>query len=754
MNPILKPSERIKYLAKRSHNLASSGKRNLYAENPEFLVYHWSGHSAAFAPATGDMAINEDKRISLGDHNCRVDIGGDFPFLEGLPSRKKGSFEYSALNWSKDYAYFLDNSPAEIYPNETIVGEFHWQLDEARLYKYPDVVYELGKEAKIVGCGGMSLAHTCPDLSIGLSLGWGGLLKKVLKYKEQYHQYGAKIQEDYLAAQVRVVEAISRYILKYSQRALYLASKETDSKIKERYLRVAKNCSAISEDAPSSFEEAIQWINLYQVCERIHGHGNGYGRLDQLLIKFYEKDKKEGKITREEARNLIAEMYLKYGGNYFSFGGRLENKADATNEVSWIGLEAYDITGGYNHLGLMWHPDIDKDFYKYGCEVLARNKCGTPTLVNYDVMRDSELYSGISYEDAWNVSYSGCQWYCVVGKEYSDQDMNCLVLTQSMDDAVKEAIDKNVATFSQFWDIYDNKFNTCVDVLAKFKNKVYEFQDRVWPEMVTSLCAHGPIEHGCDITSPRGVNNCFSSVNILGVPNVVDGMYALKEIVFDKKLYTLSEVRKAVKSNWINNEKMRQQFLNIDKFGNDIDGVDLMFTKVANHIADVVERRRNIKGGNFRPSLFQFMGHTYAGQLQGATYDGRLKEEPFAHGCNPMHKRNTHGITATANSLCKIDFRRFQGGSLQIELNPQFFEGKSNPAQYIEKFSEVYMKMGGVQANINIINLKQLKEAMEHPETEAYKNLVVKVTGFSAHFCTLDPKFQIEFLERVNYKVI
>lgn len=754
MSKLLKPSKRIEYLTNRANELASSGKRNLYAENPEFLVYHWSGHSCAFAPATGEMSVDEDKRINLGDHNCRVDVGGEFPALSGLPSKKEGAFEFSPLNWSIDYSYFLDHSPAEVHKNETIVGEFHWQLDEARLYVYPDEVYELGQKAREAGAGGMSLAHTCPDLSIGLSLGWGGLLKKVLHYREKYKEYGAKIQEDYLTAQVNVIGAISRYIMSYSKKAAELAKEEKEEEIKQRYLRVSKNCAAISEGAPSSFEEAVQWIYFFQVVERLNGHGNGYGRLDQLLISFYEEDKKKGIITHEEARELIAEMYLKYGGNYFSFGGRKKDGTDATNEVSWIGMEAYDITGGYNHLGLMWHEDMDKTFYEYGCEVLARHGCGTPTLVSYDMMRDSELYSGISYEDCWNMSYSGCQWYCVVGKEYSDHDMNCLVLTKPMDDAVKEAIETGVTNFEDFWALYDKQFRNCVNALVAFKNKVYEWQDRVWPEMVTSLCAHGPIENGCDITSQRGVKNCFTSVNVLGVPNVVDGMYAIKDIVFDRKLFSLEEVRKAVRSNWEDNEPMRQIFLNAEKFGNDLDGVDSMFTRIANHIADILERKRNIKGGNFRPSLFQYMGHTYAGQLQGATYDGRLAEEPFAHGCNPMHGRNTEGITATANSLCKIDFRRFQGGSLQIELQPKFFDGKENPGEYINKFSETYMRMGGVQINMNIIDLKKLKAAMKNPEDPAYRNLVVKVTGYSAHFCVLDPKFQEEFIARVNYEAI
>ena len=163
-------SERIQRLWERSTGLSKSGRRNVYVDNAECLVYHWSGHSAGFSPATGELALSDNQRINLGDHNCRVDVGTPFPYLDEMPSRVKG-FEYSATNWAEDYVFFLDHSPAEIYPNETIVGEFHWQLDEARKFVYPDEVAELGFDLRQMGAGGTSLAHTCPDLNIGLKKG-------------------------------------------------------------------------------------------------------------------------------------------------------------------------------------------------------------------------------------------------------------------------------------------------------------------------------------------------------------------------------------------------------------------------------------------------------------------------------------------------------------------------------------------------------------------------------------------------------
>lgn len=742
-------SDRMQVLIDRYKELALSKKRELLAANAEFLVYHWSGECEAFAPASGEMAPPKDQVISFGDHNCRVDTGKPFPYVDQMPS-KVGKFEYSEYNWAVDFAFFLDHSPITIHPGELIVSEMNWQLEEARLYKYPDECQKLGFEARKVGAGGFSLAHTCPDLGIGITLGWTGILDKIRRNCEKFERYGNSKSATYLMASELVVEAIIRFIQRHADRARELLATETDPEQRALYERIAANCDALAVGAPQTFEQGIQWIQFYILTERMTGHGNGYGRLDQFMYDLYRKDMDSGRLTRREARDLIAELYLKYGAPYFSFGGRKADGTDATNELSWVALEAYDLLGGYNHLGVMWHSDMDPDFYRYACDVVARHGAGTPTLVNFDVLRDSELFSGFSEEDANNVSYSGCQWYCSVGNEYQDQDVNCIVLIQPMQRAILDCIQKKITDFEGFWAEYDREVNITADALVNLKNAQYRWQHKVWPEMVTSTCMNGPLDVGRDVTDTRAVRNNYTSVNILGVPNVVDSMYAIKKLVFEEKKYTLEELQDALDHDWEGNEPMRLRFLNEDKFGNDLDGVDDMACRISEHIRAVLEDRQNIKGFHFRPSLFQFMGHTVAGPIMGATPDGRHASEFLAHGMNPMHGRNKHGISATANSLCKIHLDRFQGGSLQIELNPV---GRTdNMAELVDQFSRSYFEMKGVQVNLNIVDLEELKKAMDDPENEKYRDIVVKVTGYSAHFVALDRKLQKEFIARVNYE--
>ncbi len=752
-NSQFKPNERIKQLIERRDWLSENHRRDMYCDNAEFLIYHWSGLAETFSAATGEQAASEEERINIGDNSCRVDVGGPFPYLDQMPSKVNG-YEPNVTNWAADYDFFLRHSEAEVFPYEEIVGEFHWQLDEARYYKYPASHKELGLKARELGAGGFSLAHCCPDLKIGLELGWGGLLQKVRDSRARHAKNYNEKSVTYLDASEKVVLSVIDYVRRHSEKALALAEKECDHTIKASYLTVAEVCENIAEKAPSTFHEALQWCMLYMIVERINGHGNGYGRFDQLLQPFYEADVKAGRIDRARARDLFAEWHTKYGA-YISFGGVKEDGvSDATNEMSWIGLESYDMVGGYNQLGVLWHKNIDPAFYEYSCDVVGRHGCGVPALLNAEVMTASNLRTGFEEAHANNISYSGCQWYCIPGREYQDQDVNCVVLPAPMFRAIDIAIEQNISEWSEFYNIYTREVDKTADAFADFKNEAYKYHASLWPEMISSLVSYGPIEKGRDITDFDAVDYNYPSVNILGVPNVSDSMYAIKHSVFDEHKYSLKAIRDAYKSDWTGQgeETMRQYLLNLPKFGNDIDDVDQMAILISEQIRAALESKRSIKGGHFRVSLFQYMGHTVAGPYLGATPDGRKSEEPLAHGMNPMHGRNKNGIVATANSFCKLDFRKYQGGSFQIELHPSYFPEDMSRGQFVKAFSEYFFNMGGVQINLNVLDLEHLKDAMEHPDRQESKEIVVKVTGYSAHFVLMDRKFQEEFVKRVNYQ--
>lgn len=713
-------SERIQKLAQRSRELAISGKRKL----------GWAANS-------------------VGDHACWIDIG-PFPELEQMPSKVNG-YEATGESWGRDYAFLVDNFPVEIHPNERIVGEIHWEMHMVRQYVWPDQVREMEKEAFEMGAGGISSGHTCPDLAIGLTQGWGTILERIKDSRAMYLRLDNQAKASYLHGMQMICESVIRFIRRHAEKAYELAEKETDPWQKATYLRIAECCANIAWDVPRTYYEGVQWIHFGVMMDRVVGHGNGYGRLDLYLIDLYRKSKAAVELSDEEAREYVAEMYLKLRGHFFSFGGRDANLKDATNEMSFVALEAYDLVGDYNNIGVMWHPDIDPKYYAYACDVLARHGESLPVLVNYDLMYESELRSGIPREDAWKVVYSGCQWFCIPGKEFCDQDCNSIYLIKPMKRAIAAAIERDVADFETFYTIFEEELTVTARWLRDWKNAQYELLGSLWPEMYTSMISHGPIERGIDMVDNRGVDYQFTSVNIMGIPNVADSFHAIKKLVFEKKKYSLAEVKEATDSNWEGREPMRQRFLNQDKFGNDLDEVDGLFVRITESLAEILGSMVNLRGQEFRASLFHFQGHL-SPELYGATPDGRLATEYLAHGINPQLGRNTKGLLATANSIAKADQRKFQGGTMQIELQPKFFDGKEDIWKYVRDFSEVFFRKGGVQINLNIMDLKKLRDAMDHPENPEYQNIIVRVTGYASRFICLNRVYQKEFIERMNYE--
>ncbi len=713
-------SPRIEKLAQRSRELAISGKRRLGSED---------------AP--------------LGDHACWIH-NGPFPQLDQMPSKVEG-YAATGESWGRDYAYLVDHFPVEIHSNERIVGEIHWEMHMVRQYTWPESVQTLGRRCAALGASGYSSGHTCPDLAIGLTQGFGGILTRIQQSRAAYTRLDNQPRAGYLHGLEMICESVIRFIRRHAETARDRARTETDPWQQKTYHRIAACCEHIATQPPRTYYEGVQWIHFAVMLDRVVGHGNGYGRLDAYLIDLYRRSKAAGDLSDDEAREYLSEMFLKLRGHFFSVGGRDAAGRDATNEMSFVVLEGYDLVGDYNNLGVMWHPDIDPAFYAYACDVLARHGESIPVLVNYDLMHDAQRRSGIPAEDAWKVVYSGCQWFCIPGKEYCDQDVNSYNIILPMQRAIVRALEQETADFESLFALFEEELMVTARALRDWKNAQYELLGALWPEMYTSMMSHGPIERGIDMADNRGVDYQFTSVNILGIPNVADSLHAIRTLVFAQRRFTLAEVKAATDANWAGCEPMRQRFLNQDKFGNDRDEVDALLVRITDSLAGILGSMVNLRGHHFRASLFHFQGHLSPAGV-GATPDGRMAGEYLAHGINPQVGRNTEGLLATANSIAKIDQRKFQGGPLQIELQPRFFSGKDGGGSYVRAFSETFFAKGGIQINLNIMDLHKLRDAMVHPENPDYQNIIVRVTGYASRFICLPPHYQQEFVERMNHE--
>ena len=199
---------------------------------------------------------------------------------------------------------------------------------------------------------------------------------------------------------------------------------------------------------------------------------------------------------------------------------------------------------------------------------------------------------------------------------------------------------------------------------------------------------------------------------------------------------------------------MRQRFLSQPKYGNGLDEADDMYVRVCDSMQEIAEGYVNQRGGQpMRPSLFAFMSHLESKDKIGATPDGRHAGDVLAHGINPQAGASKKGLIPMANSAASADMRKFQGGSIQVDIQPRFFDGKENRYAYIRDFSSAFFKNGGMQINLHILDLKKLEDAMEHPEKPEYQDLVVRIGGYSDYFVRLTPEMQEEVILRTAHSL-
>ncbi|MCL5072176.1 MAG: hypothetical protein M1308_14995, partial [Actinobacteria bacterium] len=683
--------------------------------------------------------------VEVGNQDASVVV--DYPFPGKFPSLEKKQIILDPISWAEDFSSFLKACPVEIEPNELIVGDGHWiiwNLKGRKFYNATKLAF-LRNKANNLGADGGGWGRACPDFNIGFSLGYEGILKKIEKYSDKFQQQGKEKEVEYLQAAKMSCIAMSDLIKEYAKKAKSLFESEQDVEIKKIYEKVAKACKNICTKPPTSFYEALLWISFYAVISRSAvGLCGGLARLDTILKPFYDKDIESKRITKEEAQELVAEFMLRRP-LWYSIGGRDKNLKDATNEVSWLFLNACDMFHGFTNLGVLWHEDINKDFFRRACEILIRRGEGTPMLMNQDTMIKSVINYGIKKEDAWNVAYNGCAWYAVPGKEYRGGDNAGINLSKCLMNALDLAFKISISSFDEIWDLFTIEVEEAFKALKDLVDEQYEQVPKIWPEIPHSFLAYDCIEKGRDITD-LGVKYNSPTIQAMGLSNTSDSLVAIKKKIFEDKAFSLDDLQKALKNNFVGYKDIYEYLLNCPKFGNDDDEADSMAINVVNLFRETISKYKTKDGFSYKPALWSHVGHVYSGKIIGAMPDGKKAEEPLAQGPNPMHGRNTNGVTATARSMSKLEPEKLLECPYQLELDPSFFASSADKPKQMDDLVTSCFKMGLSQVQGNIFTVEQLKEALKNPAE--YRNLLVRVTGFSARFVELDKETQAEVIHR------
>ncbi len=627
------------------------------------------------------------------------------------------------------------------------------------------------------------IGHFTIDHDKVLSLGLGGIAKEAGGKLELLGSSESDNKKRlFYEAVIRSCGAVISFARRYSELARSLAKKEKDQKRAAELKNIAEICARVPEFPAQSFHEALQSLYFVHLTSQIESGGNSIslGRIDQILYPYYRSDREAGRLTREEARELLSLMYIKTneiwnlleeafipGGEGTQgkttqnaiVGGMDREGKDATNELSYIALDAFsDVRTVQPNFGVRISSESPADFLKKAVDYVREGVL--LHFFNDETIIKTLLHSGHTLEDARNYGIVGCLEPNAQGKTFGStfavqfNALKCFefALTRGIDSifgyqsGLKTGDPALFSSFEELWQAYDEQVSHFTRQIARGMHVLDEaIADNV-PSPFASAVIEGCLEKGLDLTRGGAVYNS-TGVQLMGFANTVDSLYSVKKAVFENKVLTMAELVEMLSDDWYNAEKWRAYMLNrIPKFGNDNDEVDAMAARVTEHYCDRITAHKNFRGGTFWPGIFSVGFHISFGAFTGATPDGRYAGDVLGNGVTPTTGNALSGPTAVMNSVVKLPLERIYNGA---NLNMRF-QGKKVKTDHLASLIRAYMEGGGMQVQFNMVDSVTLRKAQEEPEK--FRDLFVRVSGYSAEFIDLSDIAQDEIISRTGFE--
>ena len=588
-----------------------------------------------------------------------------------------------------------------------------------------------------------------------------------------------------------VVEAVRNFALRYSRLAAETAEKETDERRKAELILMSETLKKVPYHPAENFREAVQSLWLVHLILQIesNGHSLSYGRMDQHLNPYYEKDLLEGKISEEEACELMCNLWLKtysinkirsWSHTQFSagsplyqnvtVGGQHPTGGDATNKMSWLILKSVarcHLT--QPNLTVRYHAGLTDEFMKECVEVI-RCGFGMPAFNNDEIIIPSFISRGVKPEDAYNYSAIGCVETAVPGKwGYRCTGMSFLNFPKALLIAMNDGVDpasgtklcegighfKNFTSFDEVlkcWDKVIREMCRQCTIIDATCDMVLE-QDTA--DILCSALTDDCIERGLNMKEGGTVYDFISDLQV-GIANLADSLAAMKKVVFEDKAVTPAELWCAMENNFEGEyRKVRELLQAAPKYGNDDDYVDTLLVDAYKVYIDEMKKYHNTRfgrgpiGGTYYAGTSSISANVPQGAGTLATPDGRKAGEPLAEGCSPSHAADRHGPTAVFKSVAKLPTEDITGGVLlNQKLTPQMLSKEENRMKLILLMRTFFNRLHGYHVQFNVVSRETLLDAQAHPED--HRDLIVRVAGYSAFFNVLSKKTQDDIIERTE----
>ena len=627
--------------------------------------------------------------------------------------------------------------------------------------------------------------HTAMDgkmYSRGL-LDCKALIAKTLAELDFINDPEATDKQQELQAMDISCDAAILFAERHADMAEKMAEEESDPTRKAELLKIADVCRWVPAHAPRDMQEAIQmywFVHLGTVTELNGWDCMNPGHIDQHLYPFYKKGLEDGTMTREKAKELISCFWIKFNnqpappkvgvtalesGTYNDFtniniGGIDKHGNDAVNELSYIILEVqedlHELQPGLSIHVSKVTPD---DFVMAGARVIRQGH-GYPSCFNPDTYTKELMRQGKTQEDANEGGCSGCIEVGAFGKEayiltgyLNTPKILEITLNNGIDPmsgkrlGLETGDPRTFTSYEELYEAYHKQMLHFVNMKLAVNNYIERMFSLYAPATFLSLFIDDCITRGRDYYS-GGARYNTTYIQCTGLGTTTDSLSTLKKHVFEDKRFTMDELLRAVSENFEGNEKMRQFIINRTPFfGNDDDYADSIAVKVYDDLVDAIEGHPNTRGGKTQLNMLSTTCHNYFGSVCGASVNGRLAHFAISDGTSPAHGADTNGPTAVIKSLGKLDQTKSGGTLLNVRFVPTLLK-RDEDLRKLVSLIRAYFSMGGHHIQFNIVDTQTLLDAQKQPES--YKDLLVRVAGYSDYFNDMTEQLQNEIIARTE----
>ncbi len=574
-------------------------------------------------------------------------------------------------------------------------------------------------------------AHFACDYTIGLGLGFGGLLEKIRKYREIN-----KDKKAFYDAEEKCVLSIIRFVDRHIAKIEEMLLSEERPEIKQSLEKMLDVCRTVRYDAPKTFHEACQWVCFFNCAKRIFTRDGAGFQIDTILLPYYLSDKENGTLDDETAVFLIANLFLNET-QYYQISGVDENDKDLTNHLSYLVLEGADAINISCNLTVRVHENCDEKFLRKAVEYLLKNKNGWPRFCSDKALCEGYMKNGVDKATARQRIAVGCNWMCVPGKEFPMNDTVKINVAKVFECALEDMKGEENKSLERLFELYEGHLVKAIEVTAAGVNLHLDHIHDVTPELIMNLSFKNTIEKGLDASEVAELYTI--GLDGAGLAVVADSLGAIEQRIVNEKMLTWDELYEALENDFAD-ERIRLILNSADKYCSGGSLADAWAKRMTDSWVSHVVAQEMPKGRRFVPGWFSWSRNIEYGSTVGATPNGRRAGEPISHGANPNpHFRTDGAVTAQSTGIAAVQCGRGNTAPLQLEFDPKLACDEKG-IDIVTQLIKTHFELGGTLININVLDAKKLLEANEDPEL--HPDLVVRVTGFTAYFASLSPKFR------------